>query len=247
MEKKTMGAFIAVLRKASGMTQRELAERLNVSDKAVSRWERDETAPDISLIPVIADVFGVTTDELLRGERRSPEKQEPAEEGAEQALSAKSGKELSYLLKKALAGFKIRSIVSAGIAAAGIAIAYFVYYLMSESAKISWPEKPSFWLGAAFVLAAVICQIAFTLKAFSAADDDEIRAFEGTPQYFKKVTLIAAAAFAMIVLLFSVFVERMLLDWEGVFFVTTLCICTVAFIAVKILAEKRANGNKKQE
>ena len=60
MTKKSIGEFIAALRKANGMTQKQLAEILNVSDKAVSRWERDESAPDISLIPVIADVFGVT-------------------------------------------------------------------------------------------------------------------------------------------------------------------------------------------
>lgn len=47
MEKKTIGGFIAALRKANGMTQRELAEKLNVSDKSISRWERDETAPDL--------------------------------------------------------------------------------------------------------------------------------------------------------------------------------------------------------
>ena len=60
MEKQTMGSFIAALRKASGMTQREMAEKLNVSDKAVSRWERDESAPDLMLIPVIADLFDIT-------------------------------------------------------------------------------------------------------------------------------------------------------------------------------------------
>lgn len=64
MERKTIGSFIAALRKANGMTQKELADRLLVSDKAVSRWERDECAPDISLIPVIAELFGVTSDEL---------------------------------------------------------------------------------------------------------------------------------------------------------------------------------------
>lgn len=46
MEKKTIGSFIAALRKANGLTQKELAEKLNVSDKAVSRWERDECYPD---------------------------------------------------------------------------------------------------------------------------------------------------------------------------------------------------------
>ena len=80
MERKSIGSFIAVLRKAKGLTQRELADKLGISDKAVSRWERDETAPDLSLIPVIAEIFDVTSDELLRGERAtekdtSPEKQ----------------------------------------------------------------------------------------------------------------------------------------------------------------------------
>ena len=46
MEKRTIGGLIAALRKANGMTQKELAERLHVSDKSVSRWERDESAPE---------------------------------------------------------------------------------------------------------------------------------------------------------------------------------------------------------
>lgn len=54
MANKSIGQFIAALRKANGLTQKELAEKLNVSDKAISRWERDECSPDISLIPVIA-------------------------------------------------------------------------------------------------------------------------------------------------------------------------------------------------
>ena len=42
MEKKTIGSFIATLRKANGMTQKDLAEKLNVSDKTISHWERDD-------------------------------------------------------------------------------------------------------------------------------------------------------------------------------------------------------------
>ncbi|MEG1010365.1 MAG: helix-turn-helix transcriptional regulator, partial [Ruthenibacterium sp.] len=57
MERKTIGSFIAVLRKANGLTQKDLAEKLNVSDKSVSRWERDDGAPDLSLVPVIAEIF----------------------------------------------------------------------------------------------------------------------------------------------------------------------------------------------
>ena len=70
MEKKTMGKFIAALRQAKGLTQKELGDMLYVSNKAVSRWETDECTPDLNLIPAIADIFGVTCDELLRGERR---------------------------------------------------------------------------------------------------------------------------------------------------------------------------------
>ena len=73
MEKKTLGAFIALLRKEKGLTQRQLAELLNVSDKTVSHWERDETSPDISLLPLLAQSLGVTVDELLSSEKKPPQ------------------------------------------------------------------------------------------------------------------------------------------------------------------------------
>ena len=63
-----MGELIAILRKTKGLTQRDLAEMLNVSDKAVSRWERGESYPDIELIPIIANIFSITADELIRGQ-----------------------------------------------------------------------------------------------------------------------------------------------------------------------------------
>ena len=58
------------------MTQRDLTDKLNVSDKTVSRWERDINAPDLSLLPIIADLFDVTCDELLRGERVTEQRRE---------------------------------------------------------------------------------------------------------------------------------------------------------------------------
>lgn len=67
--KMTLGAFIAHLRKEKGLTQKQLSEILNVSDKTVSHWEREESSPDISLLPLLADTFSITVDELLRGEK----------------------------------------------------------------------------------------------------------------------------------------------------------------------------------
>ena len=93
MEQKTIGKFITALRKANGMTQKDLAEKLNVSDKTVSRWERDEGAPDLSMIPVIAEIFDVTCDELLRGERKSPAEREAKEATADTEENAAVAKE----------------------------------------------------------------------------------------------------------------------------------------------------------
>lgn len=59
---------ITELRKASSLTQLELAERLNYSDKAISKWERAESIPDIAVLKQIADLFGVTVDYLLTKE-----------------------------------------------------------------------------------------------------------------------------------------------------------------------------------
>ena len=71
MENKTLGTFIALLRKEKRLTQKQLAELLNVSDKTVSHWECDETSPDISLLPLLAEALGVTVDELLKGEKKT--------------------------------------------------------------------------------------------------------------------------------------------------------------------------------
>ena len=62
---QTMGARIAALRKEKGMTQLELAQRMNVTDKAVSKWERDKAAPDIRSVPGLAELLGITADALL--------------------------------------------------------------------------------------------------------------------------------------------------------------------------------------
>lgn len=63
----TIGKKIAEYRRAKGMTQDELAERLGVSPQAVSKWENDLSCPDIMLLPVLAKLFDTTVDDLLSG------------------------------------------------------------------------------------------------------------------------------------------------------------------------------------
>lgn len=63
----SLGGRIAELRKAKGVTQDELAETLNVSPQAVSKWENDLSCPDIMMLPQLSDYFHVSIDELLRG------------------------------------------------------------------------------------------------------------------------------------------------------------------------------------
>lgn len=69
IDREAFGAFLARLRKEKGLTQKELAQQLYVSDKAVSKWERGLSLPDISLLTPLAEILGVTVTELLRGER----------------------------------------------------------------------------------------------------------------------------------------------------------------------------------
>lgn len=64
--KKTLGTMIAELRKQHGMTQLELAEKMGVTDKAVSKWERDLSCPDINSLPNLAEIFGVSVEELMQ-------------------------------------------------------------------------------------------------------------------------------------------------------------------------------------
>ena len=62
----TLGKKIAELRKGKGMTQLDLAQRIGVTDKAVSKWERDLSYPDISSFPRLAEILGVSIDELMQ-------------------------------------------------------------------------------------------------------------------------------------------------------------------------------------
>ena len=69
MDCKKTGAFICMLRKEKGLTQAVMAEKLGISNRTISKWENGDGMPDISILSNVAEILGITVDELLRGEK----------------------------------------------------------------------------------------------------------------------------------------------------------------------------------
>lgn len=107
--KSQLGANIAEFRKRSGMTQAVLAERINFSDKAVSKWERGESIPDVPTLVELAKVFEVTVDELLRDPNALPENVSKVEQvmgrAVEKTLKRKADKRIIQGLCSVLVWF----------------------------------------------------------------------------------------------------------------------------------------------
>lgn len=78
-----LGSYIANYRRKLGLTQEQLAQKLDVTNQAVSKWEADQCCPDVALLPRLSDIFGVSIDELFGRERqhaKQPTKQLPWED-----------------------------------------------------------------------------------------------------------------------------------------------------------------------
>ena len=101
----TFGEKLQSLRQRAGMSQDQLAERLEVSRQAVSRWERDETMPETDKVVALADIFDVTTDYLLRPQ---PESSETKTEKPPRGTEGLGG---------AVSGLRQAEVVPAGVAA----------------------------------------------------------------------------------------------------------------------------------
>ena len=110
MDQIKVGAFLKDLRKEKGITQEQLAEKLGVSGRTISRWETGNNMPDISLLVEIAEFFDVSIPEIIKGERKSEDMKEEAKEVAE-TMSDYARAEKEQLLKS------IRNMSIIGLAA----------------------------------------------------------------------------------------------------------------------------------
>ncbi len=107
--KNRLGKNIAAYRKQENWTQADLAERLNYSDKAVSKWERGESVPDVMTLVQLADLFGIQTDELLSDPDALPEETGKVEQAmsrvVEKTLKRKADKGIILMLSALLVWF----------------------------------------------------------------------------------------------------------------------------------------------
>lgn len=193
MTRQTIGAFLATQRKAHGYTQEEVADKLGISNRTLSKWETDRSSPDILYLPALADLYGVTVDEILRGERAkreeqplSPEEQAKKEEQAQRAKRA--------LQKRALASFSARTYIAYGVAAGGmllLTIAAFLFTL--PDGKIA-----SFVLlaaGAAAYVAAAVLLLALRAGLADAAEDPRF-ALAAEQKFFRALRVILTCLLA---------------------------------------------------
>lgn len=162
MEDKSIGKFISILRKSKGMTQKELGEKLFVSDKTISRWERGDCAPEISLLHTIAEVFDVTVDELLRGERNSVAGEETAVEVAMPVVPVQKMEKLT--LDQKLNDYKNKTFISIFLSIVGLAISILIG-LYTEYAWIGFAVAMLMYAGSE------ICQLCLANNCRNCSDE----------------------------------------------------------------------------
>ena len=131
MDTQKTGAYLAMLRKARGLTQQEAADRLGVSNKTVSKWESGGGFPDITVLPALGELYGVTADDILAGETLTGDRREPA---AEQVTEQKK-----RLLSRLRTRFDVCFAISLALAAvARLAIPYVSLAALPLSAALAW-------------------------------------------------------------------------------------------------------------
>ena len=188
MTRQTIGAFLATQRKAHGYTQEEVAEKLGISNRTLSKWETDRSSPDILALPALAQLYGVTVDEILRGERDKPQEAAlPPEAQAEQQERARKARR--SLLRRKLSALQARSYIAYGVAAAGFLLLAIAALLTEEVAVLVLAI-----LGAAAYAAAAILLLAF--RAGTAAEEDEGYRLAARQVIFRALRTVLAVALA---------------------------------------------------
>lgn len=146
--KVQIGTNISNLRKRQGMTQAGLAEKLNYSDKAVSKWERGESAPDILTLVSLAEVFEVTVDDLLKDPNALPEQtgsvQQVMDQVVQKTLKRKADKRIIVRLSSLLVWF-VALLIYVVLASLGISKSWLAFFLAVPADAIVVLSLRSAW------------------------------------------------------------------------------------------------------
>lgn len=123
MNQEKIGKFIATLRKEQNLTQMQLAETLGITDRAVSKWERGKSLPDVSVMLELCNILHIEVSELLNGERIMKENYNEKQEQLLLDMAKKLEKKTQVIWR---AMWAILTVSILGILTGGLLIAYFV-------------------------------------------------------------------------------------------------------------------------
>lgn len=133
MDNLKIGCFIAECRKEKQITQQQLADKLNITNKAVSKWETGNGLPDITLLTELAEILDVSADEILKAKKNEKiisvvdDLNRSMSITTENVIKDKTDTVISYLVHKYIVKFKIMAIVSSILAVFGAIIQYFIW------------------------------------------------------------------------------------------------------------------------
>lgn len=163
MDTVKIGGFLAQLRKEKGMTQEQLGERLGVTNKTVSRWETGTYLPPVEMLQSLSELYGITINEILSGERLTAEEyREKAEENIRSALDSSPftlEEKIDYYKRKwkkdhywfcLIARVLIWVLLAIGIMTRellwtiGFGIANVVYYCVERNQMMTYVEAHAF-------------------------------------------------------------------------------------------------------
>lgn len=145
MDTEKIGRFIAVRRKERGLTQQQLADELGLTNKAISKWETGQGMPDITTLPILAEILGITADELLKGELSQ-----------HVADKKEYGAEVNYTVQKSIYWFKVMACLSIFFAIIGNIVPLF---MLRETSAIA-----AFLFGCWFELCSLAVFVVFYLR-----------------------------------------------------------------------------------
>ena len=143
-----IGTNISLLRKKLGLTQAGLAEKLNYSDKAISKWERGESMPDVLTLVALARVLGVKVDDLLKDPNALPEQTGPVQHAMEQVvektLKRKADKRIILRLSSLLVWF-VALLLYVILASVGVSKSWLAFFLAVPADAIVMLSLRSAW------------------------------------------------------------------------------------------------------